>query len=214
MNNIYDIISLILLTTSIVLMTNKRALSYIRTFQVQSLIIVIGALIMASRNHHIDLLIVSAIMLFLKVIYIPRYLRRTHHKVTHTIHKDFYLNIPILSFMTCLLVAFAYLTIYHIPLISARDITTPLTCNLSIVLIGLLFMITRKDAIGQIIGFLVIENGLFSTALFSTHGMPLIIDLGIFIDLLTAIIIMTMIVFQIDTKFQTTDTDKLHNLRG
>lgn len=75
-------------------------------------------------------------------------------------------------------------------------------------------MISRKDAIGQIIGFLVIENGLFSTALFTTHGMPLIIDLGIFIDLLTAIIIMSMIVFRINTSFQSTDTDKLHNLRG
>ena len=93
MNNIYDIISLMLLTTGIILITNKRALSYIRTFQVQSIIIIIGALFMVAHNHHIDLLIVSTIMLFLKVIYIPRYLRNTHHKVTHEIHKDFYLNI-------------------------------------------------------------------------------------------------------------------------
>ena len=195
MNNIYDILSLMLLTSSIVLITNKRALSYIRTFQVQSIIIIVGALIMSANNHHIDLLIVSAIMLFLKVIYIPRYLRSTHNKVNHEIHKDFYLNIPILSFIACLLVAIVYLTISGIPLISAKDITTPLTCNLSIIFIGLLFMISRKDAIGQIIGFLVIENGLFSTALFTTHGMPLIIDLGIFIDLLTAIIIMSMILY-------------------
>lgn len=214
MNNIYDILSLMLLTSSIVLITNKRALSYIRTFQVQSIIIIVGALSMSANNHHIDLLIVSAIMLFLKVIYIPRYLRSTHNKVNHEIHKDFYLNIPILSFIACLLVAIVYLTISGIPLISAKDITTPLTCNLSIIFIGLLFMISRKDAIGQIIGFLVIENGLFSTALFTTHGMPLIIDLGIFIDLLTAIIIMSMIVFRINTSFQSTDTDKLHNLRG
>lgn len=214
MNDIYDIISLMLLTCSIVLITNKRALSYIRTFQIQSIIIIIGALIMASHNHHIDLLIVSAIMLFLKVIYIPRYLRNTHHKVNHEIQKDFYLNIPILSFLACILIAIVYLTISQISLIAEKDIITPLTCNLSIIFIGLLFMISRKDAIGQIIGFLVIENGLFSTALFTTHGMPLIIDLGIFIDLLTAIIIMSMIVFRINTSFQSTDTDKLHNLRG
>lgn len=214
MNNIYDIISLMLLTTGIILITNKRALSYIRTFQVQSIIIIIGALFMVAHNHHIDLLIVSTIMLFLKVIYIPRYLRNTHHKVTHEIHKDFYLNIPILSFISCILIAIVYLTVSQIPLIAAKGIITPLTCNLAIIFIGLLFMITRKDAIGQIIGFLVIENGLFSTALFTTHGMPLIIDLGIFIDLLTAIIIMSMILFRIDTKFQSTDTDKLHNLRG
>ena len=214
MNNIYDIFSLILLLTSIVLIANKRSLSYIRTFQMQSLVIVIGALIMAAENYHWELLIVCALMLFLKVIYIPKYLRRTYNKVTHEIHKDFYLNIPILSFIACILVVVVYLSIYQIPLISEKGVVTALSCNLAIVLIGLLFMISRKDALGHIIGFLVIENGLFSTALFTTRGMPLIVDLGIFIDLLTAIIIMSMIVFQIDTKFQSTDTDKLHNLRG
>ena len=214
MNNIYDIFSLILLLTSIVLIANKRSLSYIRTFQMQSLVIVVGALVMAAENYHWELLIVCALMLFLKVIYIPKYLRRTYNKVTHEIHKDFYLNIPILSFIACILVVVVYLSIYQIPLISAKGVVTALSCNLSIVLIGLLFMISRKDALGHIIGFLVIENGLFSTALFTTRGMPLIVDLGIFIDLLTAIIIMSMIVFQIDTKFQSTDTDKLHNLRG
>ena len=214
MNNIYDIFSLILLLTSIVLIANKRSLSYIRTFQMQSLVIVVGALVMAAENYHWELLIVCALMLFLKVIYIPKYLRRTYNKVTHEIHKDFYLNIPILSFIACILVVVVYLSIYQIPLISEKGVVTALSCNLAIVLIGLLFMISRKDALGHIIGFLVIENGLFSTALFTTRGMPLIVDLGIFIDLLTAIIIMSMIVFQIDTKFQSTDTDKLHNLRG
>ena len=214
MNNIYDIFSLILLLTSIVLIASKRSLSYIRTFQMQSLVIVVGALVMAAENYHWELLIVCALMLFLKVIYIPKYLRRTYNKVTHEIHKDFYLNIPILSFIACILVVVVYLSIYQIPLISEKGVVTALSCNLAIVLIGLLFMISRKDALGHIIGFLVIENGLFSTALFTTRGMPLIVDLGIFIDLLTAIIIMSMIVFQIDTKFQSTDTDKLHNLRG
>lgn len=214
MNSIYDMFSMIILLSGIVLIANKRSLSYIRTFQVQSLVITIGALIMAAETQHLELLIVGCLMLFLKVIYIPKYLRRTYNKVTHEIHKDFYLNIPILSFIACLLVVICYISIYQIPLISAKDVVTPLSCNLAIVLIGLLFMISRKDALGHIIGFLVIENGLFSTALFTTRGMPLIVDLGIFIDLLTAIIIMSMIIFQIDTKFQSTDTDKLHNLRG
>jgi len=214
MTNLYNLISLILLATSIALISNKRTLSYIKTFQIQSFVIIIGALIMAYYNHHIELLLVSLIMFLLKVVYIPRYLRKTRAQVSHHISKDFYLNIPILLFLSFLLIGLAYFGISDIALISESGNITSLTCNISLILIGLLFMVTRKKAIAQIIGFLSIENGLFSTALFTTHGMPFIIDLGIFIDLLTAVIIMSLIVFQIDTKFQTTNTEKLNNLRG
>jgi len=75
-------------------------------------------------------------------------------------------------------------------------------------------MMTRKKAIGQIVGFLVIENGLFVAAMLSAHGMPIIIDLGIFIDLLTAIMIMGILVFRINETFETINVNKLRNLRG
>jgi hydrogenase-4 component E len=74
--------------------------------------------------------------------------------------------------------------------------------------------ITRKKAIGQIVGFLVVENGLFVTAMFATHGMPIVVDLGIFIDIITAVLIMGVMVSRIDESFATTDIDKLRRLRG
>jgi hypothetical protein len=74
--------------------------------------------------------------------------------------------------------------------------------------------VTKISSIGQIAGFLVIENGLFVTAMFATEGMPLIVDLGIFIDLITAVLIMGILVFRINERFETTDTDKLRKLRG
>ena len=75
-------------------------------------------------------------------------------------------------------------------------------------------MITRKHAIDQIIGFLTIENGLFVTALFATHGMPFIIDLGIFVDLLTGVLVMGLMAFKINENFDSTNINKLKNLRG
>ena len=86
--------------------------------------------------------------------------------------------------------------------------------SISLILIGLFFMISRKKAIGQIIGFLEIENGLFITAMFSTQGMPFIVDMGIFIDLLTAVLIMGIMVFRINEKFESINIEKLNNLKG
>ena len=75
-------------------------------------------------------------------------------------------------------------------------------------------MISRKWALGQMIGFLVIENGIFVTAMFSTHGVPFIVDIGIFIDMITAILIMGVMVMQINEKFESININKLRNLKG
>ncbi len=86
--------------------------------------------------------------------------------------------------------------------------------SISVILIGLFFMISRKMALGQIIGFLEIENGLFITAMFATEGMPLIVDMGIFIDLITAVLVMGVMVFRINEEFDSIDIQKLNNLKG
>jgi len=86
--------------------------------------------------------------------------------------------------------------------------------SVSLILIGLFFMISRKKAIGQIVGFLVIENGIFVTAMFATQGMPFIVDMGMFIDLLSAVMILGIMVFKINEKFKSVDINKLKNLRG
>jgi hydrogenase-4 component E len=75
-------------------------------------------------------------------------------------------------------------------------------------------MISRKKAIGQIIGFLELENGLYITAMFATNGMPFIVDMGIFVDMLSAVMIMGIMVFRINEKYESIDIKKLNRLKG
>lgn len=213
-----DILSVLILLSSFILVANKRIESYIKTFRFQSLLIAIGAGIMGIESFykegHFNILLVCLIMVILKVIYIPNLLNRTYAHVEYKVEKDFFLNIPILIFICCLLVIFSYFSVSAIEDINNGIVNMQIVNLVSVVLIGLLFMITRKKAIGQIVGFLVIENGLFVTAIFSTQGMPFIVDLGIFIDLLTGVLIMGLMVFKINEKFDSIDINKLKNLRG
>jgi hydrogenase-4 component E len=101
-----------------------------------------------------------------------------------------------------------------IPEISSVYEKTFLTNSVSVVLIGLFFMISRKKAIGQIIGFLVMENGMFMAAILTTFGMPMIVEIGVFFDLLTAVLIMGVFVFRINENFDSIDINKLRNLKG
>lgn len=212
-----EILSVLILLTSFVLMANKRVKSYIRTFRLQSALIALTAGIMgiqsAVSEGSYDVLVICVIIIALKVIYIPNLLHKTFASVEYKVGKDFYFNIPLLILICCGLVVFSYFSVSGIAGIS-NDIKPAVVNSVSLVLIGLFFMICRKKAIGQIVGFLVIENGLFVTAMFSTDGMPFIVDMGIFIDIITAVLIMGIIVFKINDKFDSIDINKLTNLRG
>ncbi|MDD2216278.1 MAG: hydrogenase [Eubacteriales bacterium] len=218
MSSLYDTLSVLILLSSFILMANKRIKSYIKTFRIQSLLIALVAAIMGVKSimeeGHIDVLVVCLVIIILKVIYIPNLLSKTYANVKYKVEKDFILNIPILVLICCSLVVFTYFSLSTIDGINEGIINMQIVNSISVILIGLFFMISRKKAIGQIIGFLVVENGIFITAMFSTHGMPFIVDMGVFIDMLTAVMIMGIMVFRISDKFESINIDKLNKLKG
>lgn len=218
MSNFFTTLSTLILLSAVLLMACKRTKSYIKSFRLQSALIALAAGIMGTANMlkdgQIELLVVCLITIILKVILIPNILIKTEAKVEHKVEKDFILNIPILVIICCALVVFIYASISNIEGLNKGSANMQMVNSISIILIGLLFMISRKRAIGQIIGFLVIENGLFVTAMFVTNGMPFVVDMGILIDLLTAVIIMGVMVFKINDKFESINIDKLRNLKG
>jgi hydrogenase-4 component E len=218
MIGLFNTLSVMILLSSFVLMANKRIKSYIKTFRIQSLLIALAAGIMGVQSilneGRIDVLVVCFIIVVLKVIYVPNLLNRTYKGVAYKVEKDFIWNIPILILVCCGLVVFIYFSISAIDGIEWGLNNIQIVNSVSVVLIGLFFMISRKKAIGQIIGFLVLENGIFITAMFATDGMPFIVDLGVFIDMLTAVMIMGVMVYRISDKFDTINIDKLNKLKG
>lgn len=218
MSNYLDALSVLILISAFVLMGNKRVKSYINTFRMQSILIALLTGIMGIeilyREGNVDILVVCVIITLTKVIYIPYLLDKTYEKVAYKVEKDFFLNIPILIVGCCFIVVFTYFSLSTTTGINTGTINIQIVNSVSLILIGLFFMISRKKAIGQIVGFLVIENGIFVTALFAAGGMPFIVDIGILIDILVAVIIMGIMVFRIDEKFGSTDVNKIKDLRG
>jgi hydrogenase-4 component E len=76
----------------------------------------------------------------------------------------------------------------------------------------MLLMIARKKAVAQVIGFMSIENGLFFSAVVSTYGMPLIVELGVAFDVLVAAILFGVFFFHMRESFDTLDMDQLTRL--
>lgn len=218
MEQYLNILSVLILISSFALMANKRIKSYIKTFQIQAVLIAIAAGIMGVQSYivdkRVDIIIVCLLIVVLKVFYIPRMLHKTYSDIEYKVGKDFFFNIPLLVFACFALVVFVFYCISDIQGINKGQMNIQVVNSVSVVLIGFFFMISRRKAIGMIVGFLVIENGLFVTTLFATQGMPFIVDIGIFIDMITGIIIMGVMVFKINDEFDSIDINNLKNLKG
>ncbi len=218
MSDFFNTLSTLILVSSFILMANKRMKSYIKTFRIQSMLIALltGVLGIETvmEEGRFDVLLVCLLLIILKVLCIPNLLNKTSANIIYKVEKDFIWNIPILVLVCCGLVVFSYFSMSGIDGINQGPIHLQMVNSVSVILIGLFFMISRKKAIGQIVGFLVIENGLFITAIFLTGGMPFIVDMGILVDLLTAVMIMGVMVFRINEKFDSINTEKLNNLKG
>ena len=81
-------------------------------------------------------------------------------------------------------------------------------------LIGLLIMITRRQAVLQIVGLIMMENGIYLLGLSMTRGLPLSIELGVFFDVMVAVIVLGILTFRLKLSFMTTDTTVLQKLKG
>jgi hydrogenase-4 component E len=84
---------------------------------------------------------------------------------------------------------------------------------LACVLLSFLMMITRATAVPQVIGFLAMENGLFFAATSATYGMPMVVELGIALDVLIGVIILGVFMFQIREQFDSLDIRHLEKLK-
>jgi len=84
---------------------------------------------------------------------------------------------------------------------------------IAVILLAFLMMITRRKAVTQVIGFLAMENGLFLAATSATYGMPMVIELGIALDVLVGVFILGIFFFQIREQFDSLDLRHLESLK-
>ena len=89
-----------------------------------------------------------------------------------------------------------------------------LAAAVSLILTGAFLMVSRRKALVQVLGLLVMENGIFLAALITTFGMPLVMEIVFFFDILMGLLLMGIFMFRISDTFEHLDVSKLRRLRG
>ncbi|MCZ7357290.1 MAG: hypothetical protein O8C66_09580 [Candidatus Methanoperedens sp.] len=206
------LISLILVSTFMIL-GSTRLYSCVRAFGIQSFLLACVAGIVAYSTGKNDIYIVSALTLIIKALVIPYIFIYIIREIKVKREVQLYVNISPSLIIGGILVVISYYLIRSINLITELS-SFALSASMSLVSIGLFIMISRKKAIMQMLGILIMENGLFLGAISLTYGMPLLVELGIFFDVLIGALIMGILIFRINKTFESIDTDMLKTLIG
>lgn len=213
MSQIINLFAALMLIVAFAMLSQRRILRLIHLFTLQGIAVVGGTLVAAHTTHQPHLYYSAALTLVLKVVLIPILLHRLIDRLNLRWDVERLFNIPTLMLVGIVLVVFAFnLTL---PISRATGAFAPGTLGIALacVLLSFLMMITRSKAVPQVIGFLAVENALFFAATSATYGMPMIVELGIALDVLVGILILGVFMFQIREQFDSLDISHLEKLK-
>ena len=211
--NLIDLCAIAMLLLSLLAMSAATMNQLLKAFAIQSVFLTVLALIVAVSEGESELYIMAGITFAVKVVLIPWFLRYTTNHIKTERDVDSSIGIPTSLILSAVLIMVAYFV--TAPILDSFDtvMRNCLAISLSIVLIGLFMMVTRKRAMTEAIGLLIMENGLFLGILSISHGMPLLIELGIFFDVLMISVIIGIFAFRISRTFNSIDTSFLRRLK-
>lgn len=210
---INGVLAALILLTSFGLLVQRRIYGLLHLFAWQGLFLSLNTAITgyAAGLHH--LYISAFLTLALKVIVLPYIIYVLIHKLKIRKEVEQLVNIPTMMLFGIALVIFSYHLMSPLAELSTLVTRSTLAVALATVMLGLLMMITRTNAVTQIIGFLALENGLFFAATSATYGMPLVVELGVALDILIAAFIFGIFFFHIRTTFDSLDIKEMEKLK-
>ena len=123
------------------------------------------------------------------------------------------LNISGTMLVGLLVVVFAFGLAQPIAALASTATRSAIGIAVAVILLSFVTMITRRKAMSQVVGFLSMENGLFFGAMSATYGMPMIVEFGVALDVLVAVLVLGVFFFQIREQFDSLDLHHLESLK-
>jgi hydrogenase-4 component E len=217
-NRIITLMAALVLVLQIAAVGQRWIISSIRIFAVQSFLLAAIAGVIAYFNQASHIYVAALLTLILKAGLLPWLLERLVKRIEIRREIAPLINVPLSILIAGCLTLVGYVvaqSFYHPEETSARAALghNTLAVAIALFLIGFFTVLNRRKALTQVLGLLSLENGLFLAAISLTYGMPLIVEIGIFFDVLVAVMVLGILVFRIREAFDSMDVSKLRKLR-
>jgi hydrogenase-4 component E len=203
----------LLLLLSFAMLSQRRIVALVNLFAMQGALLCAATLLLAWRTGAAHLYLSAALTLTLKVVVLPWILHRLVRRLGVAWDTEPLINVATTMLAGVVIVVFAFGLAQPISELASTATRNTIGIAVAVILIAFLMMITRRKAISQVVGFLSMENGLFFGAMSATYGMPMIVEFGIALDVLVAMLVLGVFFFQIREQFDSLDLKHLESLR-
>jgi len=212
----YDIAQLLagsLVLVSFMQLYQDRLYALLNIFALHAFVLTLSVAWQAYVQDAPHLYVTAAIALVFKAIVIPVALHRIIVKLG--IHREIetVVGVGLTMLLGMGLVALAMVVMLRVTAAADPLARQDLAFALSVVLLGLLIMVTRRNAVGQVVGFMSLENGLVLAAT-GAKGMPLVVEISVAFSILIAFIVIGIFLFRIRERFDSVDIQALDRFRG
>ncbi len=199
----------LLLLTVFAMLSIRRIFSMIRIFVLQGVILSASTLtvgLVAGERH---LLLQAGFTFVLKAVVLPVLLFHLIRRLRLRGDVEVVLNVPVTMVAGILLVIFSFAVASPLARMAMTVSRGLIGVGLATVLLSFLVVLTRRKAVTQVLGLLSLENGLLFSATNATYGMPMIVELGVALDVLVGTLLFGVFFFQIRDNFEKLDLDRL-----
>ncbi len=212
-SRLITLLASLMLVLQLLLVVQRMLITNIRLFALQSLLLTAIATVVAVAYGAWHVLVIALLTFVGKVVFLPWLLTRLVRRIKIEQEITPFLNMPA-SMLIC-----GTLTVLSSVL--ARPFTSlsrlgsnTLAVAIALLLTGFFLMINRRKALTQVLALLTTENGVMLAAIaLTTYGIPLVVEIGIFLDVIVAVMVLGILVFRIRESFASMDVSKLNELK-
>jgi hydrogenase-4 component E len=203
----------LLLLLAFAMLSQRRIVTLVNLLAMQGAVLCLATVLLAWRTGAVHLYISALLTLALKVAFLPWLLRRLIRRLEVYWDTEPMINIGTTMLLGLLIVIFAFGLAQPISALASTSTKNSIGVAVAVILLAFLTMITRKKAMSQIVGFLSMENGLFFAAMSATYGMPMVVEFGVALDVLVAMLVLGVFFFQIRERFESLDLHHFESLK-
>ncbi|MEI8296583.1 MAG: formate hydrogenlyase [Pseudomonadota bacterium] len=203
----------LLLLLSFSMLAQRRTVNLVHLLALQGALLVVATLIVAWRTGEAHLYLSALLTLALKVFGLPFLLHRLIRRMNVYWDTEPVINPSATMLIGLLVVVFSFGLAQPISALASTATRSTLGIAIAVILLSFLAMITRRKAMSQVVAFLSMENGLFFGAMSATYGMPMVVELGVALDVLVAMLVLGVFFFQIREQFDSLDLCHLETLK-
>ncbi len=203
----------LLLLLSFAMLSQRRIVNLVNLLALQGGLLLVATLLLAHRTGQTHLYISAGLTLALKVLLLPWILHRLIRRLEVYWDTESLLNPTGTLLAGVLVVVFAFGLAQPISALASTATRNSIGIALAVILLSFITMIIRRKAMSQVVGFLSMENGLFFGAMSATYGMPMVVEFGVALDVLVAVLVLGIFFFQIREQFDSLDLHHLELLK-